>query len=134
MTRQIGNAMIILKYKLPLFCLLLAGASCTSGTKGEKNPVNTGNECAAPLSVRSNPVVPDSPPGKSRTALYMDSLGLQADNFTGEVLYDDLLEAYLHPDAAHALVKAQKALKRLHPSYSLLIYDAARPMTIQKKM
>jgi D-alanyl-D-alanine dipeptidase len=151
LTRQIGNAMIILKYKLPLFCLLLAGASCTSGTKGEKNPVNTGNECAAPLSVRSNPVVPDSPPGKSRTALYMDSLGLvdvtdldsslvvklmytQADNFTGEVLYDDLLEAYLHPDAAHALVKAQKALKRLHPSYSLLIYDAARPMTIQKKM
>ena len=60
---------------------------------------------------------------KSAMALYMDSLGLvniaeldssitvklmytQADNFTGEVLYDDLSEAYLHP-AAYALVKAQ---------------------------
>lgn len=84
-------------------------------------------------------------------ALYMDSLGLinvteldnslavqlmytQADNFTGEVLYDNLTEAYLHPDAAYALVKAQRALKKLHPSYSLIIYDAARPMSVQKKM
>ena len=64
-------------------------------------------------------------------ALYMDSLGLinvteldsslavqlmytQADNFTGEVLYDNLTEAYLHPDAAYALIKAQRALKELH--------------------
>ena len=84
-------------------------------------------------------------------ALYMDSLGLvnvtdldsslvvklmytQADNFTGEVLYDNLTEAYLHPDAAYALIEAQKALKQLHPSYSLIIYDAARPMSVQKKM
>lgn len=58
----------------------------------------------------------------------------QADNFTGEVLYDNLTEAYLHPDAAYALIEAQKALKRLHPSYSLIIYDAARPMSVQKKM
>ena len=84
-------------------------------------------------------------------ALYMDSLGLvniadldsslvvklmytQADNFTGEVLYDNLTEAYLHPDAAYALIEAQKALKKLHPSYSLIIYDAARPMSVQKKI
>ena len=58
----------------------------------------------------------------------------QDDNFTGEVLYDNLTEAYLHPDAAYALVKAQRALKELHPSYSLIIYDAARPMSVQKKM
>ena len=58
----------------------------------------------------------------------------QADNFTGEVLYDNLTEAYLHPDAAYALIEAQKALKELHPSYSLIIYDAARPMSVQKKM
>lgn len=63
--------------------------------------------------------------GRSEMALYMDSLGLvniadldsslvvklmytQADNFTGEVLYDNLTEAYLHPDAAYALIEAQK--------------------------
>lgn len=96
-------------------------------------------------------IFPTAKPEKSPTALYMDSLGLidvteldsslvvklmytQADNFTGEILYNDLSEAYLHPDAAHALVKAQKILKKLCPSYSLLIYDAARPMSVQKKM
>ena len=74
------------------------------------------------------------PPKRSAMALYMDSLGLvnvtdldsslvvklmytQADNFTGEVLYDNLTEAYLHPDAAYALIEAQKALK----SYTRLI-------------
>lgn len=83
-------------------------------------------------------------------ALYMDSLRLiniaeldnsiaislmytKADNFTGEILYDDLSEAYLHPHAAYALLKAQEALKVLHPSYSLIIYDAARPMSVQRK-
>ena len=87
---------------------------------------------------------------KSPMALYMDSLGLiniaeldnsiaislmytKADNFTGEILYDDLSEAYLHPHAAYALLKAQEVLKALHPSYSLIIYDAARPMSVQRK-
>ena len=81
---------------------------------------------------------PTSGHEKSPMALYMDSLGLvniaeldssiaislmytQADNFTGEILYDSLAEAYLHVDAAHALMKAQKTLKELYPSYSLII-------------
>ena len=34
----------------------------------------------------------------------------RADNFVGSVLYDDLRQAYLHPEAAAALVKAQKGL------------------------
>lgn len=58
----------------------------------------------------------------------------RADNFVGVVLYDDLHQAYLHPEAAAALVKAQKRLKQLHPELSLKIYDAARPMHIQQKM
>ena len=56
------------------------------------------------------------------------------DNFVGSVLYDDLRQAYLHPEAAAALVKAQKRLKQLRPELSLKIYDAARPMHIQQKM
>lgn len=58
----------------------------------------------------------------------------RADNFVCVVLYDDLRQAYLHPEAAAALVKAQKRLKQLHPELSLKIYDAARPMHIQQKM
>ena len=36
----------------------------------------------------------------------------RADNFTGRVLYKDLREAYLHPKAAKAVVKAQQLLKQ----------------------
>ena len=58
----------------------------------------------------------------------------RADNFTGKVLYTDLREAYLHPKAATALAKAQKALKTLRPDLSLKVYDATRPMSVQQKM
>ena len=58
----------------------------------------------------------------------------RADNFTGKVLYTDLKEAYLHPKAASALVKAQQLLKQKRPDLTLKIYDAARPMHIQQKM
>lgn len=58
----------------------------------------------------------------------------RADNFTGKVLYDDMTEAFLHPLAAEALVKAQKELKKLKPEWSLIVYDAARPMSVQQKM
>lgn len=56
------------------------------------------------------------------------------DNFTGKVLYKGLDHAYLHPKALAALLKAQKALKKTHPNYTLIIYDAARPMSIQQVM
>ncbi len=58
----------------------------------------------------------------------------RADNFTGKVLYTDLHEAYLHPRAAKALVRAQKLLKQKNPRLCLKIYDAARPMSVQQKM
>lgn len=58
----------------------------------------------------------------------------RADNFTGRVLYADLHAAYLHPEAAAALKRAQQELKRRRPDLSLKVYDAARPMSIQQKM
>ena len=142
--------MRFLKRCLPAFCVLLMWCSCISGTKEGKDSTKAETEYIDTVQV-SEAILPAPQPEKSPMARYMDSLGLvdvteldsslvvklmytQADNFTGEVLYDDLSEAYLHPDAAYALVKAQKALKELHPSYSLLIYDAARPMSVQKKM
>jgi D-alanyl-D-alanine dipeptidase len=56
------------------------------------------------------------------------------DNFTKTVLYDTLLNIYLHPLAANKLVEAQKHLKSLYPGYSLLVYDAVRPLSVQRKM
>ena len=87
----------------------------------------------------------------SPTALYLDSLGYinvtmqdsnifvslmyaRDDNFTGKLLYQDLREAYLHPDAITPLLKAQQLLQQAHPDYHLIIFDAARPMYIQQQM
>lgn len=141
--------MIIVKYCLLILSFLLAWTSCASGHKEQViENIETVYIDSMQLCESCIPVLQSV---KSQMALYMDSLGMiniaeldssivvklmyaQADNFTGEVLYDDLTEAYLHPDAAHALVEAQKILKQIHPSYNLLIYDAARPMTVQKKM
>lgn len=56
------------------------------------------------------------------------------DNFVGEVMYTDLKRAFLHPDAAKALVKASKTLQAINPGYRLKVCDAARPMSVQRKM
>lgn len=56
------------------------------------------------------------------------------DNFTKTILYDTLLNIYAHPIAAKKLIKAQKILKTINPELSLLVYDAVRPLNVQKKM
>ena len=40
------------------------------------------------------------------------------DNFTGHVMYDGLDKAWLHPDAARAVAKAQEELSRLMTGFS----------------
>lgn len=55
-------------------------------------------------------------------------------NFVGSVLYEDVHKAFMLDAVAMKLVKAQKMLKQLRPDLSLLIYDAARPIQIQRVM
>lgn len=57
-----------------------------------------------------------------------------ADNFMHSVMYEDIHNAFFLPALAEKIVKAQAQLKRQHPDYSLIIYDAARPVSVQKKM
>ncbi|GGD72417.1 D-alanyl-D-alanine dipeptidase [Emticicia aquatilis] len=53
------------------------------------------------------------------------------DNFVKTDVYGDLTRAYLQPKAAEMLVKASIALQKKYPNYRLLVYDAARPLTVQ---
>lgn len=55
-------------------------------------------------------------------------------NFLGKVLYKDLSRAYLQPDVAQKLLNAYKALKKMRPDLTLIIYDAGRPVSIQHEM
>lgn len=68
------------------------------------------------------------------STILVDLMYAKADNFVGRVLYKDLKEAFLHPEAADALIKAQELLIAIHPSYRLIVYDATRPMFIQQEM
>lgn len=56
------------------------------------------------------------------------------DNFTGRDMYGPLERAYFVPEIARMLATVQHALRAAHPGYSLVIYDAARPMSIQAYM
>lgn len=56
------------------------------------------------------------------------------DNFVGKDMYGSLEKAYLVPKIAKMVVRAQAILKSRHPEYSLLIYDAARPISVQRAM
>lgn len=55
-------------------------------------------------------------------------------NFTGQVLYEDLDRAFLQPEVAEKLLKALHILRRSHPELTLIVYDAARPISIQRRM
>lgn len=134
-----------------LFFLLCTGLlyGCHGKHRQASASLSAADTTGAVLS--ADTVVPPSHTAKSRTALYLDSLGFvniaeadgtivvdlmytRADNFTGTILYDDLKEAYLHPEALESLKRAQCLLKERHPAYSLIVYDAARPMSVQQKM
>lgn len=140
--------MDILTYKLLLISFVMAlSCSCTSA----KEKRNQQRETADTLRTDATGNVATTAVPKSPTAMIFDSLGFvdisekdstiqvrlmyaQANNFTGKVLYDDLREAYLHPAAAKALLLAHQILKKQHPAYRFIVYDAARPMSVQKKM
>jgi D-alanyl-D-alanine dipeptidase len=56
------------------------------------------------------------------------------DNFTGKILYEDIDGAYLQPDVARMLTEAHRRLKTLNPGLRLLVYDAFRPLSVQRTM
>lgn len=131
-----------------IFVLLITVISlfCGCQQQSQQKPIPQADTIVA-VEVKTNV----SKPIKSEIAQRLDSLGFiniaeadstilidliytRSENFTGEVLYETLREAYLHPIAMESLIKANKLLKSKQPNYSLLVLDAARPMSIQKRM
>lgn len=55
-------------------------------------------------------------------------------NFTGKNMYGTLRKAYFRQEIARMIVRAQRMLKRANKDYSLIIYDAARPLSAQRRM
>ena len=55
-----------------------------------------------------------------------------ADNFFEQDVYGDLTKAFLQPEVAEQLRKAQEMLKAEYPDYTLLVYDGVRPSSVQQ--
>lgn len=55
-------------------------------------------------------------------------------NFVGKRLYTGLNKAFILPQAAQMLLDAKQRLKALRPDLNLLVYDAARPLSVQQQM
>ncbi len=72
--------------------------------------------------------------GAMDTTIIVRLMYASEDNFVGEDMYGELRKAYLHPEAAEALLKAAEALRRERSDLRLLVKDAARPMSVQRQM
>lgn len=131
--------------------IVLFAAVLTACGGGKRSVQTEANQSAAITASAENEVAEPQEVVLSESALKLASMGYinvqdldptirvemiyaTPDNFVGEVLYDDLVEAYLLPEAAEKLVKAHQLLKEKHPDYRFVVYDAARPMSVQKRM
>lgn len=68
------------------------------------------------------------------SGIVVDLMYASTNNFVGADMYGTLRRAYLHPEAVAAVAAAQKALTKERPGLRLKICDAARPMSVQKRM
>lgn len=138
-----------MKLTVLLSIIVLCTSTSCSSCSSNNNQEATQTEATDTTTIQTQPQAVETT--KSELELKMEELGLidiatiapdipvslmyaRDDNFTGKIMYKDLSRAYLHPEAAEALVKAQKELKRRRPDLSLKVYDAARPMSVQQIM
>lgn len=56
------------------------------------------------------------------------------DNFMHRVMYSMSDRAFAEENLARAVSAAQRLLKTINPSLSIIVYDAARPISIQRMM
>lgn len=55
-------------------------------------------------------------------------------NFLGRILYDSISSVYLQKEVAIRLVSCHQYLDSLHPGYHIKIFDAVRPLEVQRQM
>lgn len=68
------------------------------------------------------------------TTIVVDLIYAKPLNFMGRTLYHGVNKAFMQPELAKKVAEAQKILKKKRLDLNLIIYDAARPISIQKEM
>ncbi len=119
----------------------LGTTSCQSSPQEKSKKPPTENSVKSPL----NPTPPQPIPALEQQMIKQGLINIQrldpsirvelkystTDNFVKKDVYGDLTRAYLQPDIARKLINASIFLKKINPKYSLLVYDAARPNSVQ---
>ena len=108
------------------------GKSDTKNSPPVNNPPTNGGDCiGAPRIAKSLDLVSIN---KTNPTIFVSLAYASSDNFMHEVLYHKWKEAYLQKPVALMLDKAQDRLTFLKPGLHLLVYDAARPLSVQQNM
>lgn len=69
------------------------------------------------------------------STILVDLMYSRTDNFMEADVYGDFANAYLTPSFAERIARAQQILREERGDrYSIIIYDAARPLSIQQRM
>lgn len=71
---------------------------------------------------------------KLNSAIYVDLKYAGTENFLKTKVYQRIQKAYLQKDVAERLARCQDYLSSIDSSLHLLVYDAVRPLEVQKKM
>ncbi len=67
-------------------------------------------------------------------AITVDLKYATTDNFVGRNMYGSLRRAYVTRETGRSLQKALAVLRKVDPGYGFIIYDAARPLSVQRVM
>ena len=109
--------------KLSLILFVFALVACQSGNNNGKSEIERSLEQIGLQNVA------EEIPGIEVYMVYATPY-----NFMGRVLYEGLDEAYLVPEAIEKLKIANELLRKKRLDLHLVVYDAARPRSIQQQM
>ena len=108
------------------------GNSDTKNPSSVENPASKGGDCiGVPTIKKERDLVSIN---QNYPEIFVSLAYASSENFMHEVLYLKWKEAYLQKPVALMLNKAQDRLAILKPGLHLLVYDAARPLSVQRYM
>ncbi len=132
------------KIKIPIFtALLLFTASCNRQAKPEKIYIEK-ISCQIPENITLRKALSELEKKMIQMNLknvtdqipeiIVDLKYSTTENFLGIDVYGDLVDAYLQGECVEMLQMAFEILQKELPGYTFIIYDAARPLSVQKIM
>ncbi len=135
--------------------MLVARLFSAGNTEKTKLPIQEQLADSAAIAEQAPPLAPDTLAAFPKPVHYLEELFLlnnlvnihdldtsirvdlrygSTNNVWEEDLYQGFDKAYFQKEVAEMLVKAQAELRKEHPTYRLLVWDATRPRHVQQKL